>query len=270
MRVIEAMKMENEITAHKAGHGRRAADRRRRVGRHRRHARRDQLGERVADVLRVDPRCWAFVRRPGGQRRLGALLARARSGRRRPRSSTSVAVAALAAAAVPGHDRLRPLDERPQPLERRQVGLGRSARRDPRDLDRRQVVAAHEHARATGSRTRSRRRCGRRRDAARARARAPEPIDEPPGTGQRLDPGERQRPAVVDVVLLVELAQLALGLPRLGRQPPRRALAAPERGLREREAAEQVVPVARGWRAAPTPGSRPARATPGSASSSSG
>ena len=40
----------------------------------------------------------------------------------------------------------------PQPRERRQVGVGRAALGDPRDLDRREVVAADEHARATGRR----------------------------------------------------------------------------------------------------------------------
>ncbi len=53
-RVIEAMKMENEITAHKAGTVVRAADRRRGVGRHRRHARRDHVQRGRRRVERCD------------------------------------------------------------------------------------------------------------------------------------------------------------------------------------------------------------------------
>ena len=70
------------------------------------------------------------------------------------------------------------------------------------------------------------------------------PTSSVPGHRQRLDLAERQRPLALDVVLVVERAQLALGRPGLGGQPRGGRLRAAERRAGEREAAEQVVPVA--------------------------
>ena len=64
-----------------------------------------------------------------------------------------------------------------------------------------------------------------------------------PGTGSACG-AERQRAGPLDVVLLVELAQLALRRAGLAVQALRGRLADAQRRLREREAAEQVVPVA--------------------------
>jgi hypothetical protein len=69
------------------------------------------------------------------------------------------------------------------------------------------------------------------------------PDVEPARHGQRLDVAERQRPRALDVVLLVELAQLAGGHARLGPQPGRRGLRDAERDVGEHEAREQVVEV---------------------------
>jgi hypothetical protein len=55
---------------------------------------------------------------------------------------------------------------------------------------------------------------------------------------QRLHPWQRQRPGPLDVVLLVELPQLALRDTRLGRQPRRARLRRAQRRLRERVDAE--------------------------------
>ena len=46
------------------------------------------------------------------------------------------------------------------------------------------------------------------------------PIPQRPGTGSTCGSGMRQRPGALDVVLLVEVAQLALRAPRLGLQAP--------------------------------------------------
>src|SRR6185437_6848312 len=64
-----------------------------------------------------------------------------------------------------------------------------------------------------------------------------------PRDRERLHGGERQRRAIVDVVVLVELAQFALGLTRLGSQATRGALAAPQRRPREGDPPQQVIPV---------------------------
>ncbi|HEV2814587.1 MAG TPA: hypothetical protein VGW10_15135, partial [Solirubrobacteraceae bacterium] len=48
---------------------------------------------------------------------------------------------------VAGDDRGRLLDQRLEARERREVGAARAALRQRRQLDRRQVVAAHEHPR---------------------------------------------------------------------------------------------------------------------------
>jgi hypothetical protein len=61
-----------------------------------------------------------------------------------------------------------------------------------------------------------------------------------------LDLTERQRRLALDVVLVVEGAQLALGRPGLGGQPGCGRLRAAEGRTGEREAAEEVVPVAVG------------------------
>ena len=96
------------------------------------------------------------------------------------------------------------------------------------------------------------------------------PTSSVPGHRQRLDLAERQRPLALDVVLGVERAQLARRVAGLAGQPRRGRLRAAERRVRERQAAEQVVPVAvRGEQAAER-GSPPARARAGSTSSSSG
>ena len=62
--------------------------------------------------------------------------------------------------------------------------------------------------------------------------------------GQGLEAPEHQGTASVDVVLLIERTQFALGDAGFGAQAVRGALAAPERGVREREPAKQVIPVA--------------------------
>ena len=62
--------------------------------------------------------------------------------------------------------------------------------------------------------------------------------------GEGLEATEHQGTAAVDVVLLIERTQFALGNAGFGAQAVRGALAAPERGFREREPAKQVVPVA--------------------------
>ena len=59
--------------------------------------------------------------------------------------------------AVAGHDVLGLLDERREAAQRREVRVARAALGDPRDLDRREVVAADERPRARRSRPPSRR-----------------------------------------------------------------------------------------------------------------
>ena len=66
---------------------------------------------------------------------------------------------------------------------------------------------------------------------------------EPSRHWQPLHAAEPQRTASTDVVLLVELAQLALSLARLARQPLGARFPAAQGGLREGEAAEQMIPV---------------------------
>ena len=70
--------------------------------------------------------------------------------------------------AVPRHDVLGLLDERLEAPQRREVGVARAAFGDPRDLDRREVVAADERPAPRRSTRPCRRPCGRRRGAARA------------------------------------------------------------------------------------------------------
>ncbi len=72
------------------------------------------------------------------------------------------------------------------------------------------------------------------------------------GHGQALQRAEGQRPGALDVELFVEVPQPALRLPRVLRQALDGALGASEGEPRERQAAEQMVPVAVG-------GEQPAR-----------
>ena len=85
-----------------------------------------------------------------------------------------------------------------------------------------------------------------------------------PGPGARA-PAAR----ALDVVLLVEVAQLALRRAGLGAQPRGGRLGHAERRVREGVAAEQVVPVAVG-RQQPADGEAACAAIAGSSSSSSG
>ncbi len=73
-----------------------------------------------------------------------------------------------------------------------------------------------------------------------------------PGHGQTLERAEGQWPGSLEVELFVEVPQLPLGLPGALRQPLDGALGAPEGQPGERQAAEQMVPVAVG-------GEQPAR-----------
>ncbi len=156
--VIEAMKMENEITAHKAGHRGRAADRRRGLGGQRRHAGRDQRQtarpSRAPTLRRRRELAFSAWMR--------SLDGRLRRGRQRPlrrrRSASAVEVRevlledrgaaspAVDRRAVAGdHGRRAAVDERREPPQRLEVRGRRAAGGDHRDLDRREVVAAHEH-----------------------------------------------------------------------------------------------------------------------------
>ena len=63
---------------------------------------------------------------------------------------------------------------------------------------------------------------------------------------QLLDAAQAQRRATLHVVLLVEAAQLALGLPGGAAQALGRALRQAERGLGKHRSGEQMVPVAVG------------------------
>jgi hypothetical protein len=67
---------------------------------------------------------------------------------------------------------------------------------------------------------------------------------------QRLRPAQHERRGPLDVVLLVEVAQLALRGARLVAQPRGARLRQPERRVAEPVAAEQVVPVGVGRQAA--------------------
>ena len=96
-------------------------------------------------VALVDP---ALLVGPAGERQLrglavleqrlqvGAVLAQDRGGAR-----------AVDRRAVAGHDVVGLLDQRLEPRQRRQVRARRALGVQHRDLDRRQVVAAHQHAR---------------------------------------------------------------------------------------------------------------------------
>ena len=88
--------------------------------------------------------------------------ASAARGRRRPRRGSASARSRSNRRAVAGHHPVGLFDQTAQPLQRRPVGVDRPAGREHRDLDRRQVVAAHQHRQPRASSRRRRRRCGRR------------------------------------------------------------------------------------------------------------
>ena len=67
-----------------------------------------------------------------------------------------------------------------------------------------------------------------------------------PGRGQALDLPESERTRPAHVMGLVEGPQLALGGTGLGREAVGRRLGAADRGVREGQAAQQVIPVAVG------------------------
>jgi hypothetical protein len=69
------------------------------------------------------------------------------------------------------------------------------------------------------------------------------PQRQAPGDGHCLQLTERQRMGSLEVVLLVEGTQLALGLPGRGGQARNRGLRAAERGAVEGQSAQQVIPV---------------------------
>ena len=189
----------------------------------------------AGDVAGVD---LPLLRRAAGERELRRLAvleqrldvrAVLAQDRRRPHAVERLAVA--------GHDVVGLLDERLEPRERGEVRARRAL--DHRDLDGREVVAGHQHARprdpdrhavvgvAVG---------GLELELAVADLDAARYV-EPLGGRQ----GERPRP--LDVELLVERPQLALGGARLVHQPGRARLRAAQRRLGKRVAAEQVVPV---------------------------
>ena len=133
------------------------------------------------------------------------------------------------------------LGERAQALERPQVGRHVSVLQG-RDLDGREVVAGDQHprpgdpdghavARVTLGGVQLKLGLA---DPAAARH------------GQGLHRPERQRTRALEVELLIEAAQLALGGAGLGREPRGGALGAAERQLGERDAPQQVVPIAVG------------------------
>ena len=232
--------MENEITAHKAGTVAELPDRRRRLGRDRRHARRDQLRRRVPTVTRGSRGCAAWISRWRG-RSAGprAMAHRApsmiqRPGTPRPPRGSPTCPLAVKRRAVPGDDGLRRSRRGPQPLQRLQIGI----RREPRCRD------PSGSRPATGSRrTRARRATGARSGAVggvpvgrmQLELGPSAPIDSWPGTGSAWIP-----------------ASPAAGGPR--RSAPRRiaaARAAPSPGSAARRAAVDLA----GSRATP-PGTR--------------
>ena len=154
---------------------------------------------------------WAPVRRAGGMRRrrvrqrleIGDVLAEDREGALR-----------VDRRAVARDDPRRLLDPWPQALERREVRVAAAGLGQPRDLDGRQVVAADDDVRP---------RDPQRHPVLGVAVRGQEVelgVADPDVAGdrQRLDLPERQRPRALDVVLLVELAQLALASPGLARR----------------------------------------------------
>ena len=138
---------------------------------------------------------------------------------------------------------------------------------DGRDLDRRQVVARHQHLRPADQH----RHPVRGVPAGRVQLELPVGDVQASGHGQSLQRAERQRPGTLDHQLFVEGPQLALRLPRARRQ----ALERCSRRIRARApgtpGGRAGGPSRRGSRAARSaPGSPPGRSSPGSESSSSG
>ena len=216
---------------------------------------------------------WWITSAPGSRRRSSAApasaapaAARPSRGSAGPRAGSPRRATGVEHRAVPGDDVLRGLDQRQQPLERRAVGAARPALADPRDLDRREVVADDEHA---GPRDEDRHPLGHVAlgrvqlelaaadlELARAPA-APGPGRAAAGAGARRSARRRTRAA---------------------RARPRRTSrsAAPRSSPRSRarrpgtRAGRAGGPSRRAWRAAREHGQPTCSSTPGSASSSSG
>ena len=176
--------MENEITAHKAGHGHLAADRRRRLGRHRRRARRDRVdvsavwlagAAEAGDVARllVAFRDWLGGARARRRldRRVGRAAARrprhrVPARRARPRASRRAGVCQLRFrhSVWTGSARLLARG----PLRRR---AGAAARRGPRARARRRRARRARAARGASSSTPTRTTAARSRSTSRSASR---------------------------------------------------------------------------------------------------
>ena len=111
-------------------------------------------------------------------------------GRRGPRAGSPARARRRAASRGPGTTCAARLDERLEPGQRGQVGGRRPALGDPRDLDRREVVAARRARPPTGSRSPSRRRVW---PSVGCSSSSRSPIPQWPGHRQRLRRRERQR-----------------------------------------------------------------------------
>ena len=158
-----------------------------------------------------------------------------------------------------GHDRLGALDER-SPAARASPGRRPTPPAEiHRDLDRREVVAADEHAGPRDHDGHAVDGVAVGRDGARARARrraAARPG--PAATGRPASASGRGR---IDVVLVVESRSSPLRVARLGPEPVRGALArSPSDASGNASRAEQVVPVAVGGEQPGHGEARPARA----------
>ncbi len=140
------------------------------------------------------------------------------------------------------------LDQRSQALQRLGVGVDAAVLVQVRDLDRGQVVADHQHPRPPDQH----RHPVLGVPAGGVQLELPVGDVQPARHRQRLQRAERERRGALDHQFFVELAQPSLGLPRPGFQARDGALRAPQRQPRERQAPEQVVPVAVG-------GEQPAR-----------
>ena len=238
--IIEAMKMENEITAHKAG-----------------VVAELPISEGAAVTVGAT---LAVIRSPGvatrstfsawifAWRRCGARAAAGRprrapaapAGRPGPRAGCASARAPSSGAPWPGTTYAALLDQRLEPVERGEVG-GRRARtprstgsRPARGSRRTTSTDAHGTQTAMPSTV-----C----PSAGCSSSSRSPIAQCPGTGSACGAGQHERRRPLDVVLLVEVAQLALRGARLVAQPRGARLGQPERRVAERVAAEQVVPV---------------------------
>ena len=223
-------------------------------------------GGRATLIRRVTFSPWiarcALVRRASGS---GAS---ARSPSRYARSSRRIASARVPSIGPPwpGHDLVGLLDQRLQPAQRRQVGGDRPARREHRDLDRREVVAGHQHPRP--------------RDPDRhpvdgvpvGRVQLQRPLADVdvPRHVEPLRARQRQRLRPRDVELVVEVAQLAAAPARLVDQPRRGRLRRAQRRLRERVARRAGDPSRRASSSSPTTLNSACSAIAGRISSSSG